>query len=60
MKGVAAGGARVSPTHGNFIVNQGTATAADVRQLIDRCRTAVLDRFGVQLREEIVYMGEFQ
>jgi UDP-N-acetylmuramate dehydrogenase len=59
MKGAALGGARVSPTHGNFIVNEGAATAADVRRLIDRCRAAVRDRFGVELREEIVYLGEF-
>ena len=59
LKGAAVGGARVSPTHGNFIVNEGAATAADIRQLIDRCQTAVRDRFGVELREEIVYLGDF-
>ena len=60
MKGVASGGARVSPTHGNFIVNEGGATAADIRLLIERCKTAVRDRFGVDLREEIVYVGDFE
>ena len=35
------------------------ATAADIKRLIDRCRTAVRDRFGVELREEIVYLGAF-
>ena len=30
--------ARVSPTHGNFIVNEGRASAGDVRRLIDRCK----------------------
>lgn len=60
LKGSAIGGARVSPTHGNFIVNDGTATARDIRQLIERCRTAVKDRFGVELREEIVYLGSFE
>jgi len=60
LKGASLGGARVSPTHGNFIVNEGTATAADIRQLIDRCRREVRDRFGVELREEIVYLGEWQ
>jgi len=59
LKGAAAGGARVSPTHGNFIVNEGSATAADIRRLIDRCRQEVRSRFGVELREEIVYLGEF-
>ncbi len=59
LKGAAIGGARVSPTHGNFIVNEGAATAAQIRALIDRCKREVLDRFGVALREEIVYLGEW-
>jgi UDP-N-acetylmuramate dehydrogenase len=59
LKGAASGGARVSPTHGNFIVNEGAATAAEIRQLIDRCRADVRERFGVDLREEIVYVGEW-
>jgi UDP-N-acetylmuramate dehydrogenase len=59
LKGSAIGGARVSPTHGNFIVNDGSATAADIRLLIERCRSAVHARFGVTLKDEIVYLGEF-
>jgi UDP-N-acetylmuramate dehydrogenase len=59
LKDASVGGARVSPTHGNFIVNDGRATARDIRALIERCRRAVQDRFGVELREEIVYIGEF-
>ena len=58
LKGVAIGGARVSPAHGNFIVNDGAATARDIRSLIDRCRADVRERFGVELREEIVYLGD--
>jgi UDP-N-acetylmuramate dehydrogenase len=59
LKGAARGDARVSPTHGNFIVNEGRATAADIRSLIDLCRERVSERFGVALQEEIVYLGEF-
>jgi UDP-N-acetylmuramate dehydrogenase len=59
LKGAAIGGARVSPTHGNFIVNDGHATAADIRRLIEECRAEVRTRFGVELREEIVYLGDF-
>ena len=59
LKGVASSGARVSPTHANFIINEGSASAADIRALIERCRTAVKDQFGVMLRNEIIYMGEF-
>ena len=60
LKGAAVGGARVSPAHGNFIVNDGGASARDIRQLINRCRAAVLERFGVELRDEIVYLGSFE
>ncbi|MGH7634398.1 MAG: hypothetical protein ACRENC_11760, partial [Gemmatimonadaceae bacterium] len=59
LKGMVEGRARVSPAHGNFIVNEGGATAREIRRLIDRCRDEVRARFGVQLREEIVYLGEF-
>lgn len=59
LKGRSLGGARVSTVHGNFIVNDGDATAADVRSLIEVCRQTVFERFGVRLREEIEYLGEF-
>lgn len=59
LKGHRVGGARISPHHANFIVNDGGATAADVRQLIELARTTVRDRFGVDLRYEIVFLGTF-
>jgi UDP-N-acetylmuramate dehydrogenase len=59
LKGSMEGDARVSQTHGNFIVHDGAATAAEIRSLIERCKTDVSSRFGVRLREEIVYLGEF-
>jgi len=58
LKGARQGAARVSITHANFIVNEGGATARDIRALIDRCKTEVQTRFGVSLREEIMFMGE--
>ncbi len=59
MKGTAHGDARVSTAHANFIVNEGHATAAEIRSLIDLCRSRVHERFGVNLLEEIVYLGDF-
>ncbi len=59
LKGHRLGGARVSTVHANFIVNEGRATAADIRALAGLCQKAVLHRFGVLLREEIVFLGEF-
>ncbi len=60
MKGVACGAARVSSVHANFVVNEGGATARDVATLVDRMREAVAARFGVELEEEIVRVGEFR
>jgi UDP-N-acetylmuramate dehydrogenase len=47
----------VSTTHANFIVNHGGASAVQIRDLIERCKRAVRDRFGVELREEVVFLG---
>jgi UDP-N-acetylmuramate dehydrogenase len=60
LKGQASGGASVSMVHGNFIVHEGRASARDIRTLIERCQHEVLTRFGVALREEIVYLGDFE
>jgi UDP-N-acetylmuramate dehydrogenase len=57
LKEARTGRARVSSTHANFIVNEGGASAGDVRELIERCKRRVWSRFGVALREEIVYLG---
>jgi UDP-N-acetylmuramate dehydrogenase len=59
LKGERHGGARVSPVHANFFVNEGGATANDVGWLIDEARRRVKDTFGIELREEIVRLGEF-
>jgi UDP-N-acetylmuramate dehydrogenase len=59
LRGSRIGAARISPTHANFVVNDGGATARDIRQLIERAREAVRQRFGVELRDEIVMLGEF-
>lgn len=57
LKGTTRGGAQVSPKHGNFIVNRGGATAADVLELIDLVRSTVWDRFGILLQTEVELIG---
>jgi UDP-N-acetylmuramate dehydrogenase len=59
LKGHVIGGARVSPLHANFIVSDGSASAADIRALVRLCQAEVRRRFGVDLREEIRWVGEF-
>ena len=59
LKNHSVGGARVSTLHGNFIVANEAVTSEDIRTLIETCRTSVHERFGITLRDEIVYLGEF-
>lgn len=59
-KGLDVGGAAVSEVHANFIVATPQATAAAVRGLIERCRHRVADAFDVRLRDEVVYLGEWE
>ena len=58
LKGAAIGGAMVSPKHANFIVNTGTATAADIEALIERVQQTVKERCGIALEREVRIIGE--
>lgn len=58
LKGLAAGGARVSQKHAGFIVNEGGASAEDVLTLIRLVQMTVKDRFGVDLIPEVRILGE--
>ncbi len=59
LKGLREGGAEVSEKHANFLVNAGGATASDLRRLAARVKIAVRDRFGVELEEEVLYVGHW-
>ena len=59
LKGHRAGTARVSELHANFIVTDRGGRAADVRALGDLVRATVADRFGVELRYEIEFVGDW-
>ena len=59
-KGRTNGGATVSEKHANFIVNDRKGTAADVRGLIDDVRAAVAAETGVELDEEVVFLGDWE
>lgn len=57
LKGRFMGGARVSPFHGNWILNTGEASAGDVIGLIGLIRETVKRRFGVLLEPEVKLVG---
>jgi UDP-N-acetylmuramate dehydrogenase len=59
LKGLTIGGAQVSTKHANFIVNLGTATAANIEHLIEKIQLVVKERHGVDLKCEIRIIGEW-
>jgi UDP-N-acetylmuramate dehydrogenase len=59
LKGLSEGGAMISPRHANFIVNTGTASAADVRRLGDRVRATVRAERGIELEYEVEFVGDW-
>jgi len=58
LKNFSIGGARVSDIHGNFIVNDGTATAADVIELISKIKETARRERGIELETEVQIVGE--
>lgn len=59
LKGETRGHAIVSPKHANFICNVGGARAQDIYALAQFVKNRVYEQFGVQLEEEVLYVGEF-
>jgi UDP-N-acetylmuramate--alanine ligase len=58
LKGTKRGGAMVSTIHGNFIVNEGNATAKDVLELIDFIKQTAKAKRGIELETEVEILGE--
>jgi len=58
LKGTSVGGAKVSEVHGNFLVNAGGATAADVLALIDKVKETALRERGIKLETEVQIVGQ--
>ena len=56
LKGFRIGGAEVSTAHAGFIVNRGTATSRDVKDVIATIKKRVYDAYGIELEEEINYL----
>jgi UDP-N-acetylmuramate--alanine ligase len=58
LKGTRVGGAVVSDIHGNFIINEGNATASDVLQLIEIIKRHAKAARGIDLETEVQIIGE--
>ncbi|OGH69463.1 MAG: UDP-N-acetylenolpyruvoylglucosamine reductase [Candidatus Magasanikbacteria bacterium RIFCSPHIGHO2_01_FULL_47_8] len=57
LKGFQVGDAMVSLEHGNFIINKGNATQADVLAVVEEVKARVYTKFGVELEEEVCVVG---
>ncbi len=56
VRGMTVGDAAVFEKHCNIVVNRGRATSSDVKRLVEMMRKAVLDKFGLDLKREILYI----
>ena len=59
LKGFTIGGAKISDKHANYILNFNKATSADIYKLIKHVKEKVYSCFGIELKEELVYIGDF-
>lgn len=60
LKGFRVGGASISEKHANFFVNEGDATAEDIRALIAEAWNSVREQFGVELALEVELVGDWE
>ncbi|MBC3797237.1 UDP-N-acetylmuramate dehydrogenase [Acetobacterium tundrae] len=58
FRGRSFGGAQVSEKHSGFVINKGDATADDILALITLIQTGVHQKFGVDLKTEVIVIGE--
>lgn len=52
LKGYSIGGAKVSDKHANFIINTGDAKGEDVKELINKIKNDVKDKYNIELKVE--------
>jgi UDP-N-acetylmuramate dehydrogenase len=60
LRGTRVGGAQVSDRHANIVVNTGTATADEIRSLIERIEQQVALKTGYRLEREVLLVGDWE
>ena len=60
LRGTAVGNAQVSEAHANIIINRGSATAAEILELIVKIETRVHDEYGFELEREVRLVGAWE
>lgn len=58
-KKIRIGGASFSQKHANYLINRKGANALEIRQLADKGREMVKEKFGINLEEEVEYIGRW-
>ena len=58
FKGYCVGGAQVSEKHSGFVINKDNATADDIITLIQTIQKKVKQDYGVDMRTEVIMIGE--
>jgi UDP-N-acetylmuramate dehydrogenase len=59
LKGYRMGGAMFGARHANFMLNVSNASAFEIRRLAMHVKSVVLAKFGVELEEEVLYLGDW-
>lgn len=59
LRGYRVGDAQISEKHCGFVINRGNATAAQIHQLICDVQKKVREQFGVELKPEVRFLGDF-
>nr|MBN2277117.1 UDP-N-acetylmuramate dehydrogenase [candidate division Zixibacteria bacterium] len=58
-KQLRCGDARVFENHANILINDGSAKSDDIKKLSQIMKSKVREKFGIELQEEIIFLGEF-
>ena len=59
LKGFRVGDAHISEKHANFFINDGEATAEDIRALIAEAWNTVREKFGIEMELEVELVGDW-
>jgi UDP-N-acetylmuramate dehydrogenase len=60
LKGYRHGGAEMGKRHANFVLNTANASASDIFHLAQHVKRVVFGQFGVELEEEVLYLGDWR
>lgn len=60
MKGFAVGDAQISEKHANFFMNNGNASAEDIRALLAEAWNVVREQFGIEMETEVELVGNWR